>query len=89
MYDGYQQLGNFLYQVMFKHQIVRNQLQYWFDLLKIETYAQQKRIIRHVSNHAIWKQHFDEVQHPMQSQQWRLVNVHIKFWLYLWYFTDC
>ena len=54
----------------------------------------QKKIIRHVSNHAIvtrvfdaWKQHFDEVQRPMQSQQWRLIYVHIKFWLYSWYFT--
>ena len=84
----------YYYQVLFKRQIVRNQLQYWFDLLKIVTYAQPKKIIRHVSNHAIvtsvfdaWKQHFDEVQHPMQSQQWRLITVHIKFRLYSWYFT--
>ena len=34
-----------------------------------------------------WKQHFDEAQHPMQSQQWRVINVHIKFWLISWYFT--
>ena len=74
--------------------MVRNQLQYWFDLLKIVTYAQPKKIIHHVSNYAIvtsafdaWKQHFDEVQHPIQCQQWRLINVHIKFRLYLWYFT--
>ena len=35
----------YFYQVMFKRQIVRNQLQYWFDLLKIATYAQPKQII--------------------------------------------
>ena len=83
-----------MYQVMFTRQIVCNQLQCWFELLKLETYAQQKRIIWHVNNHAIvicefdaWKQHFDEVQHPMQSQQWRLINAHIKFRLYTWFFT--
>ena len=59
----------YYYQVVFKRQIVSNQLQYWSDLLKIETYAQPKQTIRHVSNHAIvtrvfdaWKQHFDLVQ---------------------------
>ena len=78
------------YQLIFWRQIVRNQLQYWFDLLKIATYAQQKRIIRRVRNHVIvkrvfdaWKQHFDKEHHPIQSQQWRLINVHIvKFRLY-------
>ena len=34
-----------MYQVMFTCQIVCNQLQCWFELLKLETYAQQKRII--------------------------------------------
>ena len=43
----------YYYQVLFNRQIVHNQLQYWFDLLKIVTYAQPKKIIRHVSNHAI------------------------------------
>ena len=42
-------------------------------------------IVTHVVD--AWKQHFDVVQHPMQSQQWRLINVHIKFRLYSWYFT--
>ena len=84
----------YYYQVVFKCQIVSNQLQYWFDLLKIVTYAQPKKIIWRVSNHAIvtrvfdtWKQHFDKVQHPMQSQQWQLINVHVQFQLYSWYFT--
>ena len=52
MYDGYQKWVKYYYQVVFKRQIVRNQLQYWFDFLKIVTYAQPKKIIRHVSNHA-------------------------------------
>ena len=34
----------YYYQVLFHRQIVRNQLQYWFDLLKIVTYAQPKRL---------------------------------------------
>ena len=91
MYDAYKKWVKYYYQVVFKRQIVRNQIQYWFDLLKIVTYAQPKKIIRHVSNHApvisvfdAWKHHFDEVQRPMQSQQWRLINVHVKIRLYSW-----
>ena len=93
MEDGYQNWAKYFYQVMFKRQIAY-QLQYWFDLLKIVTYAQPKKIVRHVNNHAIvtrvfdaWKQHFDVVQHPVQGQQCRHINVHIKFRLYSGYFT--
>ena len=33
----------YCYQVLLNQQIVCNQLQYWFDLLKIVTYAQPKK----------------------------------------------
>ena len=45
MYDGYQKWVKYYYHVVFKRQIVCNQLQYWFDLLKKVTYAQPKQII--------------------------------------------